>query len=251
MNKKIYKIICMFALIMLYMAFLIYGISYIDDCHIYGTPFSFIELLSYLGTGLLCVFAFVLLLVLLIIVIRLIDRKSIKTLIQLTANNISAKARLKTVNQIYPNLLYFMYSVLERNNEFLNLSLGKDFSDLIPNGYRPIYRQGSVFYIFQLVMPEKPNYDEKTLKQLIQSYIDSELINYGISGLKSCFNSRVYGVVPSVYVDRAYYNENQHMLNFAVLYVCTEDDVNYVVKAKKRDKAVPLTEKEVFDDDVI
>lgn len=99
-------------------------------------------------------------------------------------------------------------------------------------------------------MPEEPAYDEKTLKELIQSYVDSELINYGIAGLKSYFNSRAYGAVPSVYVDRAYYNESQHMLNFALIYACAEDDVNYLIKARQRDKEKVQVERSVYDEEL-
>lgn len=179
-----------------------------------------------------------------------IDKNSVMTKFQILGVKISQKLLSKNTSFIYPPLLSFFYFVLERNNEFLNLPLGKDCSALIPNGYNPIPRQGSVFYIFQLVMPEKPVYDERTLKQLIQSYIDCELANYGISGLKSSFNSCAYGVVPSVYVDRAYYNESQHMINFALIYATTEDDVAYIIKAKQRDNEAVKAERAVYDDEI-
>lgn len=216
-----------------------------------AVPISFSSLFNFLSVFgvlflvivFLCVFAFA--------VYKFIDHTTAKTQLHLLGNDISARLRLKSANRVYPCLLSFLYFVLDRNNEFLKLPLGKDCSALIPNGYKPIFRQNSLFYLFQLVMPEKStSFDDVTLKKLIQSYIDNELINYGIAGLNSCFNSRIYGNVPSVVVDRVYYNEKQHMLNFSVLYVCTEEDVKYAIRAEKRDKKLPENKETVYDDEL-
>lgn len=180
----------------------------------------------------------------------LFQNPHIKTAIHLLANKLSAKVRLKNTNIIYPRLCEFLYETLEINKDFLKLPIGQDCSSLVPKGFRPIYRQDCNFYIFQLVMPEKPSCDEKTLKQLVQSYIDGELINFGCAGLSSCFNSRTYGIVPSVYIDRLHYIESQHMLNFAVIYACSEDDACYIVKAKQRDKEEAQVARSIYDDEL-
>lgn len=226
------------------------GINFINNSLVYNLPITFSSIVSHFGVFIGSSVAGLILVITAFGILSFVDKNSVMTKFQLFGIRISERIRTKNINTIYPPLLSFFYLVLERNNEFLKLPLGNDYSALIPNGFRPIYRQNSVFYIFQLVMPFKPDYDEKTLKQLVQSYIDSELINYGIAGLKSCFNSRVYGVVPSVYVDRAYYNESQHMLNFAVIYACTEDDACYIIKAKQRDKEEAQVEKSVYDDEL-
>ena len=179
-----------------------------------------------------------------------LDLKSIDTRISLLANKISEKTRVKNTNVIYPNLLAFFYEVLEKNNETLNLPLGNDYSALIPCGYKPIFRNGSMFYIFQIVTPEKPDTEDNVLCQLMRTFVSSELINYGIAGLSSYFSSKVYGNVPSVYVDRVYYNARQKMLNIAVQYICTEEDCNYFAKAVERDNKTPEIEGEVYDDEL-
>ena len=100
-------------------------------------------------------------------------------------------------------------------------------------------------------MPQKPDIKNKVLRQLIQSFVNTELINFGIVGLVAYFNSNVYGTIPSVYIDRLEYIEQTKTLNFAVLYICTEEDARYVANAEKRYNAVSLSEKEVFDDEII
>lgn len=189
--------------------------------------------------------------VLTFLLFKYLDNKSVKTRLRLFSNNISAKLRLKNTNVIYPYLLVFLYETLQLNNDFLKLPLGKDVASLIPQGFKPVYRQNCVFYIFQLVVPENPRFEDNIIKQLMQSYINTELVNYGINGLSSCFKSRVFGVVPSVFIDRVYYNEQQHMLNFAVLYLSTEEDVAYMAKAIKRENEAKQAEKTVFDDEVL
>lgn len=230
--------------------FVIYGTQFLCSSYENDIPITASRVFSGLGMFFCCVLAGIVLIFVAYCLSKFIDKKDIKTKIQSWCIKLSEHIRTKNINAIYPPLLSFFYFVLERNNEFLKLPLGKDCSALIPNGYKPIYRQGKVFYIFQLVMPEEPIYDEKTLKELIQSYVDSELINYGIAGLSSCFKSRIYGAVPSVYVDRAFYNESQHMLNFALIYACAEDDVNYLIKARQRDKEETEAERTVYDDEL-
>lgn len=230
--------------------FVIYGTQFLCSSYENNIPITASRVFSGLGLFFCCVFAGIVLIFVAYCLSKFISKKDIKTKIQSWCLKLSEHIRTKNINTIYPPLLSFFYFVLERNNEFLKLPLGKDCSALIPNGYKPIYRQGKVFYIFQLVMAEEPIYDEKTLKELIQSYIDSELINYGIAGLKSCFNSRVHGAVPSVYVDRAFFNESQHMLNFALIYACTEDDINYLITARQRDKEKVQVERSVYDEEL-
>lgn len=231
-------------------SFVFFGAAFLSSLCENNIPITMNSIINGLSVFFCCVLASVVLIFVIYCLSKFIDKKDVKTKIRLWCIKLSEQIRLKNIKAIYPPLLSFLYFVLERNNEFLNLPLGQDCSALIPNGYNPIYRQGRVFYIFQIVMPEKPAYDEKTLKQLIQSYIDSELINYGIAGLSSYFKSRVYGAVPSIYVDRAYFNEKQHMLNFAVIYACTEDDVNYIANAKQRDIKTAQAERTVYDDEV-
>ena len=226
------------------------GIHFINNCIVNNVPVTFNSIVAHFGVFIGSIVAGVIVIITAFGILSFVDKTAVMTQFQRAGKNISKYIRTKNTNAIYPPLLSFFYFVLKNNREILKLPLGNDCSSLIPNGYHTIYRQEKVFYIFQIVMPFKPDYDEKTLKQLIQSYIDSELINYGIADLKSCFNSCVYGAVPSVYVDRAFYNESQHMLNFAVIYACSEDDINYIIKAKQRDKEETQVERSVYDDEL-
>lgn len=251
MNKKSFKRMVYIFLAVALIAFLILAGAYIEDCHKYGTSFSLFGLISYLGVGLMCFLFVALLLAFLLAILQLTDNKSIKSALRLIAKQITIKSKMKVVQSVYPPLLCFLYGVLKDNNEFLKLPLGKDCSSLLAKGYDPIYVDGCIFYIFQLVMPQKQyDFDESTLKQIVQSYIDSSLLNYGMLNLDAFYNSNSYGMIPTVYVEKIVYNEEQHLLKFAMMYISCEDDVRHYIKSKKRDEQLNITTDKVYDDEV-
>ncbi len=226
----------------------VFYVYYVDSTM---TPVSITSIMDFVALYSILVFLLMILPLIFFGICKIIDRKSVRTKIHIIGNQISERVRMKNTTTIYPYLHSFLYETLVRNNDTLNLPLGKDYSAITPRGYRPIFRYGCVFYIFQIVMPQKPDIDDKVLRQLIQSFVNTELINYGIVGLGSYFNSSVYGTIPSVYIDRLEYVEQTKTLNFAVLYICTEEDARYVANAEKRYNSVPTPEKEVFDDEII
>lgn len=249
--KKSLKLTLYIFLSFALITFLILAGAYIEDCHKYGTSFSLFGLISYLGVGLMCFLFVALLLAFLLAILQLTDNKSIKSALRLIAKQITIKSKMKVVQSVYPPLLCFLYGVLKDNNEFLKLPLGKDCSSLLAKGYDPIYVDGCIFYIFQLVMPQKQyDFDESTLKQIVQSYIDSSLLNYGMLNLDAFYNSNSYGMIPTVYVEKIVYNEEQHLLKFAVMYISCEDDVRHYIKSKKRDEQLNITTDKVYDDEV-
>lgn len=251
MNKKSFKRMVYIFLAVALLVFLVLAGAYIEDCHKYGTSFSLFGLISYLGVGLMCFLFVALLLAFLLAILQLTDNKSIKSALRLIAKQITIKSKMKVVQSVYPPLLCFLYGVLKDNNEFLKLPLGKDCSSLLAKGYDPIYVDGCIFYIFQLVMPQKQyDFDESTLKQIVQSYIDSSLLNYGMLNLDAFYNSNSYGMIPTVYVEKIVYNEEQHLLKFAVMYISCEDDVRHYIKSKKRDEQLNITTDKVYDDEV-
>lgn len=251
MNKKSFKRMVYIFLAVALLVFLVLAGTYIEDCHKYGTSFSLFGLISYLGVGLMCFLFVALLLAFLLAILQLTDNKSIKSALRLIAKQITIKSKMKVVQSVYPPLLCFLYGVLKDNNEFLKLPLGKDCSSLLAKGYDPIYVDGCIFYIFQLVMPQKQyDFDESTLKQIIQSYIEAQLLNYGMVNLPSYYNSKSYGMIPSVYIEKVVYNEEQHLLKFAVMYISCEDDVRHYIKSKKRDEQLNITTDKVYDDEV-
>lgn len=251
MNKKSFKRMVYIFLAVALLVFLVLAGAYIEDCHKYGTSFSLFGLISYLGVGLMCFLFVALLLAFLLAILQLTDNKSIKSALRLIAKQITIKSKMKVVQSVYPPLLCFLYGVLKDNNEFLKLPLGKGCSSLLAKGYDPIYVDGCIFYIFQLVMPQKQyDFDESTLKQIVQSYIDSSLLNYGMLNLDAFYNSNSYGMIPSVYVEKIVYNEEQHLLKFAVMYISCEDDVRHYIKSKKRDEQLNITTDKVYDDEV-
>lgn len=250
--KKSLKLTLYVFLSVALITFLILAGAYIEDCHKYGTSFSLFGLISYLGVGLMCFLFVALLLAFLLAILQLTDNKSIKSALRLIAKQITIKSKMKVVQSVYPPLLCFLYGVLKDNNEFLKLPLGKDCSSLLAKGYDPIYVDGCIFYIFQLVMPQKQyDFDESTLKQIVQSYIDSSLLNYGMLNLDAFYNSNSYGMIPTVYVEKIVYNEEQHLLKFAVMYISCEDDVRHYIKSKKRDENISAMSNTVYDDEIL
>lgn len=247
MKDKSKYTITIYTLFFIIMSIILYAL-YIVTTNI---AISLISVLDFLAIYSVFAFIVVILSFICAVLYETIDRKSVRTKIHIIGNQISERIRMKNTTTIYPYLHSFLYETLVRNNDTLNLPLGKDYSAITPRGYRPIFRYGCVFYIFQIVMPQKPDIDDKVLRQLIQSFVNTELINYGIVGLGSYFNSSVYGTIPSVYIDRLEYIEQTKTLNFAVLYICTEEDARYVANAEKRYNSVPTPEKEVFDDEII
>lgn len=164
-------------------------------------------------------------------------------------NYLCAKIETKNTAVIYPRLQDFLYFVLMRKNDFLNLPLGKDMACLSPYGHLHIFRRKCVFYRYVLTCPQQPELDCGTLRQIIQSYIVEELNNYGAGYLEATY---AYGnmVLPGVFLDRIFYDDTRHCLVFDVLYVCTNAAAEYVIAAYKRDNAQVQLEQEIFDDEL-
>lgn len=112
-----------------------------------------------------------------------IDKSAIEEHCWLIALRISDKRKSKNVDVIFPRLRYFLFTVLKKNNEFLDLPLGKD--ELCLNMDGTAVRQNNIFYRFSLILPEDLEQDAGTLRQLIQSYIEQELSTFGCYGLGS------------------------------------------------------------------
>lgn len=171
----------------------------------------------------------------------------LRTAIHLTAKNLSARWLKKNSDNIIPYLRSFLYELLARNNDMLQLKLGQDQSCLIVNGAD--VRKNCVFYRFSLITT-KPPHEDKQLRQIIQGFICSELNDYGIFGLSSTYKS-ITTQCYSVYLDRCFYDESNSSLVFDLLYICTEQSANYFNQAVVRDTENPKAEKTVFDDEII
>lgn len=208
-----------------------------------------------LGCKFFCIGVGALFLVLVLLMLSLIilhlDFQVVLNTIHRLALTISNRMRAKNVQAFSPRLQYFLYGVLHRNNEYLHLPLGQDFSCLAPRQVTYTDRAGCVFYHFDLITPKQLDMDTDTLRKIVQSYVEGELNSYGISELNLCFISRKMNCrCWSIYIDRITYNELRHCLTFEVLYICTEDGAAYLAKALQRDAANVQLEREVTDDDL-
>lgn len=144
--------------------------------------------------------------------LRLVERDAIRTRLQLLANWLSMRTQQKYAATVYRCLQLFLYDTLRQNSSTLQLPLGQDASCLVPRGYATQFRSGCLFYRFELVMPQAPDMDITTMRQIIQTHVNAELTNYGIAGLSAWFKHPTYGVLPSVYIDRMHYDEETHLL---------------------------------------
>lgn len=175
------------------------------------------------------------------------DNSSVQTSVHLLAKTISSYQITKNANIISPLLRLFLYETLRYNNSMLNLPLGQDISTISFNGY--YVKHDCVFYKFQLVAPEKPIFDDFKLKEIIQNYINNQLTSYGIHGLSASYQS-ITTVCHSVYVNRVFFDDDNHTLSFDILYVCNEKSAEYYKRALKRDAKSIKPERVVYDDEI-
>ena len=182
--------------------------------------------------------------------LRLAERDAIRTRLQLLANWLSMRTQQKYAATVYRCLQLFLYDTLRQNSSTLQLPLGQDASCLVPRGYATQFRSGCLFYRFELVMPHAPDMDITTLRQIIQTHVTAELMNYGIAGLSAWFKHPTYGVLPSVYIDRMRYDEETHLLQIEMLYISTLSSAEYACTAVKRDTRKVEPERAVFDDEL-
>lgn len=182
--------------------------------------------------------------------LRLVERDAIRTRLQLLANWLSMRTQQKYAATVYRCLQLFLYDTLRQNSSTLQLPLGQDASCLVPRGYATQFRSGCLFYRFELVMPHAPDMDITTLRQIIQTHVTAELMNYGIAGLSAWFKHPTYGVLPSVYIDRMRYDEETHLLQIEMLYISTLSSAEYACTAVKRDTRKVEPERAVFDDEL-
>lgn len=181
---------------------------------------------------------------------RWIDRDAVSTALQMAGLKISEKIRAKNFRLIYPRLQDFLFYVLAKNNENLALPLGTDAGSLSPFGAHYVMRGGHLFYRFQLIMPDAPDWSCDVLRKLMQSYVVSELQNYGIIGLNSIFVDKDFRAWYSVYVDRLFMDETNRCLTIDVAYIASNSGGQYLQKALRRDNASPVQEREAFDDEL-
>ncbi|MBT9839872.1 hypothetical protein [Blautia sp. MCC283] len=177
-----------------------------------------------------------------------IDHGVLEEYFRLIALKISAKRRSKNSEVIAPRLRYFLFSVLDKNKEFLNLPIGENELSLTLDGL--VFRQNCSFYRFSMILPEDLEQDTETLRQLIQSYIEQELATFGCYGLRSAYGNDKYGSWWSIYLDKIEPNEKLHRLSFELLYISNTYSAIYRKRIFDRENTVPKQEKTVYDDEI-
>lgn len=181
-------------------------------------------------------------------IMKRIDYGVLEEYFRLIALKISAKRRSKNSEIIAPRLRYFLFSVLDKNKEFLDLPIGENELSLTLDGL--VFRQNCSFYRFSMILPEDLEQDTETLRQLIQSYIEQELATFGCYGLRSAYGNDKYGSWWSIYLDKIEPNEKLHRLSFELLYISNTYSAIYRKQIFDRENTVPKQEKTVYDDEI-
>lgn len=170
----------------------------------------------------------------------------LETRLHLFIYNKRRNLAFKNTQQIFPPLQAFLWQTLYRNKSLLGIDPGPDMKALSPNGWRTTYRSGAVYYVFELAMKNGPGQDERILQQLINQFINAELINYGIDGLAAW-----YGEGPAIYLDRLRYDDVRRVLMFDMLYVSSYNAAAALTKAWERDyPKAAASEMDVYDDEL-
>ena len=153
---------------------------------------------------------------------------------------------LKNAQQIAPCLQAFLWQTLYRNKSLLGIDPGPDMGSLSPNGWRAVYRNGTAYYVFELLMKSEPEQDEKILQQSVNKSITKELLNYGINDLYGFYNEQ-----QAIYLDRLIYDDVRRVLMFEVLYVASDNAAAALAKAWERDRPkAAAPEAEVYADEL-
>ena len=199
---------------------------------------------------LVCEVAITALTVFLIIYVHWLQRHpsfgNLETSVNLFFQKMRQKLALKNAQYIVPFLQLFLWQTLYRNRLVLGIDPGSDMRSLSPHGWRAVYRNNTVYYVFELVMKNAPGQGEKILQQLVNQFITAELLNYGIDGLPSLYNGRT-----AIYLDRLIYDDVRHVLMFDVLYVASDKAAAALTSAWERDfPKAAAPEMDVFDDEL-
>ncbi len=199
---------------------------------------------------LVCEVAITALTVFLIIYVHWLQRHpsfgNLETSVNLFFQKMRQNIALKNAQYIAPPLQLFLWQTLYRNRLVLGIDPGSDMRSLSPHGWRAVYRNNTVYYVFELVMKNAPGQGEKILQQLVNQFITAELLNYGIDGLPSFYNGRT-----AIYLDRLIYDDVRHVLMFDVLYVASDKAAAVLTSAWERDfPKAAAPEMDVFDDEL-
>ena len=162
-------------------------------------------------------------------------KNSVKSLGKRTFNNFANRMITKNCDYIYSNLQMFLYDVIQANNSVLNLPVQAP-SSVEPKGYS-IFKD-TVRYRFEIIAPNRPQYDNTTLKQILQGYCNQSAVSYGAYGLVP-----KYGNVCSIFIDRLVCGGS--VLTIDIVYIDNQNAYIYCKNAVQRDRKLLKNEKAV------
>lgn len=166
----------------------------------------------------------------LFIMYKFMDSNKLRTYAKISAKKVNNRIALRNSNAIYMWLQLFIFDVLRKNNNYLKLSLGTEHTCLTPKGIARRVKNNSVFYRMELIAPERPDFDNLTLKQIIQGFIIQEINFTGCTGLEPSYKGN-----HSVFLDNLYYDHANHTIVMDFLYLTSDEDMLYAQRAEKRD----------------
>ena len=112
---------------------------------------------------------------------------------------------MKNAQQIAPYLQAFLWQTLYRNKSLLGIDPGPDMGSLSPNGWRAIYRNGTAYYVFELLMKSEPEQDEKILQQHNQNRAgDMASVAQSLKRLRDVINANLENSERALWVTLTY-----------------------------------------------
>lgn len=127
-------------------------------------------------------------------------------------------------NIIYYNLTYPLYDVLSKHSSEFGVSV-PDRKSLLADGDCFRVKDGEWHYRFEIIAPSVPKFFNSDLKVIIQGYLNQET-QLGLSMLNAFYNGE-----HSIYVTKAYYDNNSFKLIIELLYIDSDSAFKYYKKA--------------------
>lgn len=162
-------------------------------------------------------------------------KASIKSIGKRAFKGFSNRMITKDCSYTYSCLQMFLYDVIRENNSVLNLPVQTAIS-LEAKGYT--IHNNTVRYRFEVIAPNRPQYANATLKQILQGFCNQATVSYGVYGL-----APKYGNVFSVFIDRLFYSGS--VLVFDVIFINNQNAFIYCKNAVNRDRKLLKNEKAV------
>ncbi len=187
------------------------------------------ELPSAFGFVVVCL-VFVAIIMLLVFWALHIDFEPLDEAMKIYAEKLKIKRLTKNAQYVYTQLQGFLYYILRVNYSILNIPVENEAS-LIPKGTAVSVHNGCITMQYEIICPNRMLYDDLTLKSILNGFIGKELYYHSICGLAPSYKN-----LPSVYIDRVFYDGINREIVISAVYINDEASYEYCKKSFERDR---------------